>query len=214
MAQEKDYEKQMISVDISIFSIIDSKLHVLLIQRNEEPYKDMWSLVGGKVYNYESCERAVIREVNEKIGTTNIVPYLSSVFSEPNRDIRFRNISISYYCLINNVDIENKLNEIKVKDAKWFSIDNIPLLAFDHNEILKTSLEIFKTRVYDIDFMKNYLPKSFTLVELQRIYEDILNCSLDKRNFRRKLMSLNCLESTGEKNQSDSRKKSEIYRFK
>ncbi len=214
MEIKKEYKNQMISVDISIFSVIENKLNVLLVQRNEEPYKTYFSLVGGKVYNNESCEQAVAREVYEKIGVKNITPYLSGVFSDPNRDIRFRNISISYYCLVNHNEFISKLNKTKVIDAKWTLINEIPQLAFDHNEILQKSLSNLRNQVFEIDFIKNYLPENFTLVELQKIYESILNHTLDKRNFRRKLTSLNCLENTGKKNLSDVHKKSEIYKFK
>lgn len=213
MQFDNKYEKQMISIDISVFSIIENKLHVLLIKRATEPFKAMWSLVGGGVYNNETCENAVIRELKEKVNITNIFPTLSGVFSEPTRDIRFRNISISYYCLTkNNLDFKN--NEDKVVEAKWFPINNLPQLAFDHTQILNQALNLLKAKIYDIEFMKPYLPTTFTLGALQMIYESILETSLDKRNFRRKLNSMNCLENTGEKNELDSHRKSDIFRFK
>ncbi len=214
MKDNKVYDNQFISVDISIFTIINNKLNIFLVKRSEEPYKDYWSLVGGKVYNYESCEEAVTREIEEKIGIKNIVPTLSGVFSRPDRDIRFRNISISYYCLINHEEFLTKLNPAKVSDANWFETSNLPLLAFDHNEILNLSVDSLRQKVYDIEFIRPCLPKEFTLAQLQQIYENILACRLDKRNFRRKIASLNCIESTGNKNQNDSHKKSEIYTLK
>lgn len=205
------YEKQMISIDISIFSIIDNKLNVLLMQRSKEPFANMWSLVGGGVYNNETCEEAVKRELKEKINITNIIPTLSGVFSEPNRDIRFRNISISYYCLTNNTLINNNLE--KAISVKWCPICDLPKLAFDHNKILNLALDQLKLRVYDIPFIKPYLPEYFTLKNLQSIYESIIGTSLDKRNFRRKINSMNCLENTGEKNLLDSHRKSDVFKF-
>ena len=208
MQFDNRYEKQMISIDMSLFSIIDNKLHILLMKRIKEPYLSMWSLVGGGVYNDETLEDAIKRELKEKINIDNITPILSSVFSNPKRDVRFRNISISYYALTHKTPINNDIYEVK-----WFPIDNVPDLAFDHNEILKTAINQLKAKVYDIDFIKPYLPKYFTLTSLQLIYESILETSLDKRNFRRKLNSLNCLKSTGRKNESDTHRKSEIYTF-
>lgn len=210
---DNNYDKQMISIDISIFSIIDNKLQVLLIKRAKEPYAGMWSLVGGKVYNNESCEDAVERELEEKLNIKKITPRLSGVFSDPNRDVRFRNISISYYCLANS-NLELSENQEKVIEAKWFDISLLPELAFDHKDIFLKSLEKLKEKAYDIDFVKPYLPKTFTLGALQAIYESILQTSLDKRNFRRKLNSMGCLDSTGIKNELDTHKKSEIYKFK
>ena len=212
MEFNKKYEKQMISIDVSIFSIINNQLNVLLIQRAIEPYKKMWSLVGGGVYNNETCEQAAKRELKEKIGVTNINPVLTGVFSEPKRDLRFRNISISYYCLTKNNLLFNK-NKEKVLTAKWFPINSLPNLAFDHGAIIKKSLEGLKSKVFDISYIKDFLPETFTLTSLQSIYESILETSLDKRNFRRKLNSMNCLIKTGEKNEYDTRKKSEIYKF-
>ena len=213
MEFDNKYNKQMISIDVSIFSIIDNKLHVLLIKRAKEPFIGKWSLVGGGVYNNETCENAVVRELKEKVNICNIIPTLSGVFSEPNRDIRFRNISISYYCLTNsNLNYQN--NKDKVVEAKWFAIDSLPELAFDHNQILNKAKEQLKSKIYDIKFMKTCLPETFTLGTLQVIYESILETSLDKRNFRRKLNSMSCLENTGKKNELDSRRKSDIFKFK
>ena len=205
------YDKQMISVDVSIFSIINNELNVLLIKRNKEPFNNQWSLIGGGVYNDETLENAVKRELKEKTSIEGITPILSNVFSKPDRDIRFRNISISYYCLSNNIEfsVSDKTSEIK-----WFPINQIPQLAFDHNEILSTSINQLKNKVYDIEFIKPHFPEQFTLSSLQSIYESILNTHLDKRNFRRKLNSMNCLLPTGIKNESDSHRKSEIYKFK
>lgn len=212
MELNSKYDKQMISVDVSIFSIINNELHILLIKREKEPYKNNWSLIGGGVYNNETLEDAAKRELKEKANIEGVTPILSDVFSKPDRDIRFRNISVAYYCLTsNNINFSNtdKTNEIK-----WFPISDIPSLAFDHNEILNTSINQLKNKVYDIEFIKPHFPKQFTLSSLQSIYESILNTRLDKRNFRRKLNSLNCLLSTGIKNELDAHRKSEIYKFK
>lgn len=213
MQFNENYEKQMISIDVSIFSIIENKLNVLLIQRAKEPFSKMWSLVGGGVYNNETCENAVRRELEEKVNIKNITPMLSGVFSDPNRDVRFRNISISYYCLASS-DISVSNNIEKVLNCRWFDVSDLPELAFDHGEILKQAKEQLKEKVYDIEFMKPYLPEEFTLSALQSIYESILEVNLDKRNFRRKLNSMNCLESTGKKNELDTHKKSDIFKFK
>lgn len=211
--KDAEYKNQMISVDVCAFSIINNKLNVLLLKRAEEPYKNMWSLIGGLVYNNETCENAVKRELEEKLDIHDISPILSSVFSEPKRDIRFRNISISYFCLV-NPSIAHKINTKKVLEVKWFDVSDSMKLAFDHNDILSKAISQLKEKVFDINFIKPYLPEQYTLPTLQTIYESILQTKLDKRNFRRKLNSLNCLIDTGDKNESDKHKKSIIYRFK
>ena len=212
MQNKNRYDGQMISVDICLFSIINSKLCVLLAKRAEQPYIDNWSLVGGKVYNDESCENAVVRELKEKANITDINPILCGVFSDPKRDIRFRNISVSYLCLTNHLSYS--ANPKKISQIQWFEIDNIPNLAFDHNSILQNAYKQLKNKVYDIEFVRNFLPQTFTLPQLQTIYENILQTKIDKRNFRRKLNSLSCLQDTLTKNQLDTHKKSAIYKFK
>lgn len=213
MEFNKKYDKQMISVDTCIFSIMDKKLKVLLIQRAKEPFSGKWSLVGGGVYNDETCQEAVKRELREKLGISNVNPQLCGVYSDPSRDPRFRNISISYSCLTNKTLIL-KNSEDKVLNSQWFSINDLPELAFDHSIILGKALEDLKSKVFDMNYMKEFLPKVFTLGTLQEIYESILGISLDKRNFRRKLMLMNCLKKTGEKNTNDPHKKSDLYVIK
>lgn len=211
--QENVRNNQAISIDVSIYSIIDNKLNILLVQRAKEPYKNMWSLIGGIVLNDETCEESVKRELEEKVGITNITPKLSGVFSDPERDSRYRNISISYCCMAKS-DLSTNTNPEKVLDIKWFQVDDLPELAFDHKKIVEKSYADIKEGVYDMEVMKSYLPETFTLSTLQSIYESILGVSLDKRNFRRKINSLKCLVDTGEKNTQDTHKKSNIYRLK
>ena len=212
--EDKKYQNQMISVDVSLFAIKGNKLNVLLVQRNKDPYLGMYSLIGGGVYNDETCENAVKRELDEKLNIKKITAFLAGVFSDPKRDIRFRNISISYFSLVNEKDFHYEKNSPKVTGAQWYAMDELPKLAFDHKEILKQSLSNLQEKVYDIAFIKNFIPTPFSLGGLQKIYESILQTPLDKRNFRRKLNSLDCLKDTGLKNEHDPRKKSALYTFK
>lgn len=208
------YKNQMISVDISIFSIINNELAVLLVKRKQPPFEQLFSLIGGGVYNDETCENAVERELLEKLNLQNITPHLSGVFSEPGRDPRFRNISVSFFALVKDYNLKITNNENKVLDTKWFYLNELPKLAFDHNDILNKSLVLLQQQVYDIKFLKQILPSVFTLNDLQKIYESILQTKLDKRNFRRKISSLNYLVALGEKNMQDKHKKSELYKLK
>lgn len=205
------YHKQMISVDVALFAIGKDALHVLLVNRRKEPYKGYWSLPGGGLYNDETAEEAVKRELNEKLNLTGITPCLAGVFSDPHRDSRFRNVSLSYYALVDPGNITFLKNEAKINAVQWFDMSSLPPLAFDHRVILETSLRMLQEKIFDMTFMKPFLPSSFTLGQLQRIYESILGTSLDKRNFRRKLNALKCLKDTGQKNENDPRKKSALY---
>lgn len=205
------YQKQFISIDVTLFAIDKDALHVLLVNRNQEPFKGCWSLPGGGLYKDETAEEAVKRELKEKLNVDGVMPSLAGVFSDPMRDSRMRNISLSYYVLADKNKIVVLKNESKLKDVRWFNIAQIPPLAFDHRQILDTSLRLLQDKIYDMAFMKKLLPTSFTLGQLQRIYESILGTPLDKRNFRRKLNALNCLKDTGQKNDNDPRKKSAVF---
>ena len=209
------YEKQMISIDMAIFSVIENKLNVLLVKRNQEPFKDSWTLLGGGVYNNESCEQAVARELNEKLNLKGSFDlFLSGVFSKPERDPRFRNISVSYFTLVQKEDIQINVNKEKISQVEWMDVNASFDLGFDHKDILKSSIKHFREKIYEIDIIKKILPDKFTMNDLQKIYESILNEKLDKRNWRRKINSLDFLVSTGEKNLADSNKKSLFYKLK
>lgn len=207
---QSHYAGQMISVDIVVFSINDNELFYLTETRNKEPFVGLSSLIGGGVYNNESCEQAILREVKEKLNISlNKKPTLVGVFSDPKRDPRFRNISVAYYCFVpNSCDIKIQRNNLWVSAYKKIN------MAFDHSVIATAALGFLKKEIFSIDFMSNYLPKEFSLSKLQLMYESILNTKLDKRNFRRKLATLDCIEPTGNKDQSDTFKKSELYKIK
>lgn len=208
------YQGQMVSVDVCIFAFIDFRLCVLLAKRSQEPYIGQWSLVGGGVYNDETCEQAVQRELKEKLDIAVSNPLLAGVFSQPNRDIRFRNISVSYFCLVNASELTVHTNSKKVSEVKWFDVSFLPHFAFDHKHVLQNAVKLMQQNMFDIAFLKPFLPQVFTLVQLQQAYESALQTTLDKRNFRRKLNALDVLVQTGEKNESDKRKKSAFYQFR
>ena len=203
----------MVSIDVSLLSRVENQIKVLLIKRNQEPFKGCWSLMGGKVYNNESCESAVSRELKEKLKIKNVTPFLSGVFSSPNRDPRFRNISVSFFAICEGIP-ELSINEEKLSDVRFFSIDEVPQLAFDHNQILDCSVNLLREKIYNPSVIKKFFPDTFTLTELQEFFESVFLSKFDKRNFRRKIISLDFLKKTGEKNTYDTHRKSELFRIK
>lgn len=188
-----DFEQPSVTTDLVIFTIQDNSLKVLLVKRNEEPFKNKWALPGGFVRIDESLEDSAIRELFEETGVKGV--YLEQLYSfgNPKRDPRGRVITISYFALINSEKIKLRAST-DVLEAKWFSIPKISSLAFDHKEILDYAIKRLKWKFEYTTIAFSLLPKKFSLGELQKIYEIVFEKKIDKRNFRKKILSLNILK--------------------
>jgi 8-oxo-dGTP diphosphatase len=191
-----DYERPSLTVDIVIFTIKDNELKVLLVKRNVEPFIGRWALPGGFVRMDESLEDAAKRELEEETGIKNI--YLEQLFSfgDPKRDPRGRVVTIAYMALTNSENIKLTAST-DVSDAKWFPVKKMPNLAFDHERILEYSLKRLKWKFEYTTVAFSLFPKKFTINQIQKIYEMIFDREFDKRNFAKKLISLNILKEEG-----------------
>lgn len=184
---------------------------MLLIKRNFEPEKGKWSLMGGFLQPSETSDEAASRVLQKLTGLHDV--YLEQVqsFSDPERDPMERTISIVYYALI-NIELHNE--ELSKKySAEWFSLKELPDLIFDHQEMVKMAMNRlrYKASVEPIGF--ELLPEKFTMRQLQKLYEAILDQELDKRNFAKKLHQLNVLTKLDEKDKSSSKKGSYLFKF-
>jgi len=184
-----DYEKPSVTVDTVIFTIKEKALKVILIKREVEPFKGKWALPGGFVKVEESLENATKRVLEQKTGVKDV--YLEQLYSfgDLKRDPRGRVITISYIALINSKDIK-----LKEKDVDWFSVTNLPSLAFDHKKILEYALKRLKWKFEYTTVAFSLLPEKFTIGEIQEIYELVFEKEFDKRNFAKKILSLNILK--------------------
>lgn len=207
------YKNQGIHVIISIFTIEKGVTKVLLIRRKNEPYKDFWALVGGALYNNEELLDGIKREIKEKTGIENIDIYNSSVFGDVNRSPLKRMVAITYIGIIdsNRVSVLKETN--KTIDAEWVDIDNIPILAYDHNNILSAGIETLKEKIIQTDILKSLFPNGFTIPEIQKAYESILKKEFDRRNFRKKLLSMGLIEDTNKYVNFKGKKQAKLYRF-
>jgi len=194
--ERKEYPKPAVTVDIIIFTIKEDKLKALLIKRKLEPFKDMWAIPGGFVKLDESLENAAKRELMEETGVKEVYLEQLYTFGEPNRDPRERVITVAYFALVNSDNIKLKPTT-DVSDAKWFSISEIPRLAFDHAEVLDYALKRLRWKFEYTSIAFSLLAEKFTLPELQKTYEIVFNRNFDKRNFRKKIFSLNILNERG-----------------
>lgn len=208
------YKNQGIHVIASIFTVEKGITKVLLIQRKNKPFEGMWALVGGALHNDEDLSVGASREVYEKTGIDNIELSLCNVFGNVDRSPVMRMVAVSHLGVIDSAKVKFLKETLKTSNADWFSIDNIPSLAYDHNEILKDALEKLKVEITRSNILKSLFPSGFTLPELQKVYESILGKSLDRRNFRRKILSLDLIEDTGKEIKFEGKKPAKLYQFK
>ncbi len=207
------YKNQGIHVIASIFTVKDGKFKVLLIKRDNEPFKDRWSLVGGACYRTEDVMTAMKREVKEKTGLKNLKLTFFDLFSKPDRCSLMRMLGVGYIGVIDCDRVEILKKTTKTKDADWFDIDRIPLLAYDHNEIVEAAIEKLKELIFDTDILKELFTQNFTLPELHKAYCAILGKAIDRRNFRKKMLAENLIVPTGLEEDVTGKKKAKFYKF-
>ena len=204
-------DKVFLAVDCIIFGFDDDDLKVLLIQRDFEPEKGKWSLMGGFLKHNETLDDAAERILFRLTGMHNIYMEQLYAFSEVDRDPVARTISTSYYAIIN---IENHNEElIENYNAKWFSLSEVPKLIFDHDAMLDKAIKRLRRRTSINPIGFELLPEKFTMRQLQKLYEAILDKKLDKRNFINKIRSMDILIKLDEKDMSSSTKGSYLHMF-
>ena len=213
MTYTYEHPKADHTVDAVVFGAdLDSaSLKLLLVERDIDPFKGMWALPGGFIHMDESLDTAVVRELKEETGV--VASYLEQLctFGAPDRDPRGRVISTAYLGLVRTSQVE-LAGGTDARAARWYPVHRLPKLAFDHKEIVMTGLTRLRSKLPWQPVGIELLPKTFTLTELQRIYEIILGHELDKRNFRRKVLSFDVLKSTGE-TRSGGRRPAQLFMF-
>jgi 8-oxo-dGTP diphosphatase len=207
----KSHDRLLVAIDCIIFGFDGNQLQALLIKRGFEPEKGKWSLMGGFTNQDESTDEAAVRVLHQLTGMNNIYMEQLYCFSEVNRDPAGRVISIAYFALIN---IEDYSEQMQFEhEAKWFPLNKIPDLIFDHRQMVALAKERLQQKVANHPIGFELLPEKFTLPQLQSLYEAIYESPLDKRNFTRKILSLEILNRLNEKNKSSSRKGAFYYVF-
>jgi len=207
------YAKPSVTADIIIFTIKRSELKVLLIKRKAWPFKNLWAIPGGFVGINEPLDEAAERELMEETGLKDVYLEQLYTFGEPKRDPRTRVITVAYYALISSDNMRLKATT-DASDVRWFSIDEIPKLAFDHNQILDYALQRIRNKIEYTDIAFQLLPEKFTLTELQGVYEVILGKKLDKRNFRKKVKEIGIIMPLHETKMEGAHRPAQLFSFK
>ncbi len=207
------YKKHLVAVDSIIFGydILEKELKLLVVKRSFNPAKGKWSLAGGFVEPGESIDVAVCRVLRSLTGLKNIYMKQLYCYGEPSRDPGARVISVAYWALIQIKDIVQKAAH--KNGAHWQSIKKLPKLIFDHPDMVNRALKELRLQVRIKPVGFELLPEKFTLVQLLDLYEAIYLKTIDKRNFRKKILSMNILEKLDEKEKETSKRGAYYYRF-
>lgn len=204
------YPHPAVTTDCVIFGFDGERLQVLLIERGIEPYKGKWAFPGGFLKMDETAEEGARRELKEETGLDGAYMEQFHTFSAPERDPRERVITIAYYALV-------KIQEVKGGDdaasARWFPLDDIPSLAFDHDYILRMATQRLREQIHFQPIGFELLPEKFTLKELQLLYEAILGINFDRRNFSKKMMHLEILIDLEETVWPTPKREAKLYKF-
>jgi ADP-ribose pyrophosphatase YjhB (NUDIX family) len=207
----KEHTRFLVAVDCIIFGFDYNQLKLLLIKRNFSPQKGKWSLVGGFLKADESLDQAALRILNNLTGLSDIYLEQLYTYGDINRDPGERVLSTAYYALINAENYHLPIN--RESSAKWFPIEKIPRLIFDHNIMVDKAMRRLRRKSLSQPIGFELLPEKFTIPQLQKLYEAIHQRELDKRNFRKKILSMGLLRKLDEKQRTGSKKGAFYYMF-
>ncbi|WP_417462042.1 NUDIX hydrolase [Kordiimonas sp.] len=213
MTYTYQYPHPAVTTDIVIFSVRENALQLLLIKRGGEPYKGSWALPGGFVKLDESVDACAKRELAEEAGLQDVYLEQLYTFGKVDRDPRERVISVAYYTLTPS---EHLLPEAGTDAAEvaWFPISELPELAFDHTEIINVARKRLAAKMEYSTIGLQFMAEEFTLSQLQIVYEQATGKELDKRNFRKWILSLDLIKETGKKYAAGAHRPAMLYSIK
>jgi ADP-ribose pyrophosphatase YjhB (NUDIX family) len=203
--------QHLVAVDCIILGFENGKLKLLIMQRKVDPMEGEWSLMGGFLQNEESVDEAAGRVLKQTTGLENIYMEQLACYGNVRRDTGARVISMAYYALIRITEHDHFLSQQYA--AHWLELHQIPELIFDHRQMIADALKKLRENAHFHPIGFELLPEKFTLSQLRSLYEEIYQHELDKRNFRKKILSMNILEKLEEKDKTTSKKGAYLYRF-
>lgn len=211
MSHTYDYPHPAVTTDIVVFTVDEGVLKLPLIRRKVAPYQGRWALPGGFVEIDESVDACAARELAEETGLAGIYLEQLYTFGEPKRDPRERVISVAYYALAPLRGLILRAGS-DAADAAWHDIDDLPRLAFDHGDIVAMARERVRAKIEYSTLGLMFMPDSFTLSDVQGLYEIVSGQPRDKRNFRKWLLALDVVEETGEMRAEGAHRPAKLYR--
>jgi 8-oxo-dGTP diphosphatase len=230
LAKASDLFVPALSVDCVIFGFHDNQLKVLLLKIKQS---DVWALPGGFVYKAEHVERAVVRVLKERTGLNNIFLRQFHLFGDPKRSnlkqtakrlqklgvkttqnsfLMQRFVTVGFYALVDFFSVDPMPDSLSEACA-WWDLHSLPPLILDHLFIVKKGLETMRNQLNHQPIGFNLLPPKFTMPELQKLYETILDKALDRRNFQRRMLGYGILRRLKEQRKGGAHKAPYLYSF-
>ena len=209
---EYEYPHPAVTVDCTVFGLADNELSLLLIERGGAPFAGTWALPGGFVKIDEALADAARRELQEETGVADLYLEQLGAYGAPERDPRERVITVAYLAIVNLFDHPVHA-ATDARNAGWFSVDDLPKLAFDHAEIVDASLERLREKVRREPIVFEFLPDRFTFRQLQQLYESVLGHPVDKRNFRKKIQATGLVVATGDVEMDVAHRAAQLFSF-
>lgn len=207
------YPHPAVTTDVVLFSVREQQLMLLLIKRRDAPFAGCWALPGGFLDIGEDLEACAARELAEETGLRGIYLEQLYTFGRPDRDPRERVISVTYYALVPSDNLAPRAASDAAATG-WYVIDRLPELAFDHADIIALAHRRLVSKLDYSSIAFQFLPATFTLGEVQRVYEILLNAPLDKRNFRKRVLAAGLIEETGRLRRSGGHRPAREYRLR
>lgn len=201
-----------LTVDAVVFGYHQGVISILLVKRKFEPFKGQWALPGGYVLNYESLEQAVQRELIEETGVN--INYLEQLytFGTPERDPRGRTVSVAYVGLV-QPSVYTLSASTDAEEVQWFNMKELPQLSFDHNVIIQKAIQRIQNKITYEPVGFELLDPKFPFSDLEKLYATVLGRPIDRRNFRKKMMSLKVLDELDEKSSKGAGRPANLYKF-
>lgn len=209
-----DYPHPAVTTDVVLFAIREQRLQVLLIRRANPPYQGMWALPGGFLDIEEDLDSCARRELAEETGISGLYLEQLYTFGRPGRDPRGRVISVAYLALLRQDHAASPKAASDAAAVRWFELGQLPDLAFDHDQIIAMAQQRLRDKLSYSTLGFQFMAETFTLGELQAVYEAVQNQPLDKRNFRRRILGLGQIEETGRSRRNGKHRPAREYRIK
>lgn len=198
---------------VSIFTVESGSIKVLLMKKKTDPYRGYWILPSNILKSKETIEDNIYSIITHRLGYPEMYLEQGHIFSSLDRDPDERIIGVSYLGLIDSKTLEIKREERPDLELRWFNINDIPKMGYDHETIVNDSIKLLSKKLLNSKVLKNLFPSDFTLPEIQKVYEQILGRELDRRNFRKKFINLGLVTDTGDKNIGGNGRPGKLYRF-
>jgi 8-oxo-dGTP diphosphatase len=202
-----------VAVDVAVCTVRDSALEALLVQTTGGPFAGWWALPGGLVGETEALDDAASRELSARTGVGGVYLEQLYTFGRPDRDPAGRVVSVAYVGLIAHGRFPGAVDSPKYRRAAWCPVRRLPPLAYDHTEIVRAAVARLRAKLQYTNLVYTLLPATFTLSELQGVYEAILGRPIDRRNFRKKILATDLLVGVGRQRRGPHRPAA-LYRFR